>query len=228
MASTITVQDLVDFARTHVKLIPLQNIGGFQDEPALRLANKIKKRIINRAYNWEWNRASIPAFLTVENQFEYPHYMPDIGWLERGYAEYEDSGSVPKDTHPLIIKRDLQRPWFRGEPQMVGLDINVVRVPVIRVFPFPTNIEWRLYIDYQRKPTRIDDMTCPSGSFAPIPDEMEDVLTQFFLAFAYQIAGDKQHYYSSLVDAERLLAGHAGYSSAEESNTGFVPDIQLF
>lgn len=231
-ASTITVKQLIDYARTNVKMIPLVGVGGLSGtQPALTIANKVKKRIIHKRYNWDWNRASIPPFKSIENRSEYVVTVPDVGWLERAYAEVFDSTSVPKDSRDLYVKRNLIKPRFKGDPQAVAIDTNPVKAQVIRVYPIPNNIVYQFFIDYQRTPTFIESLDCANpmeGSFAPIPDTFQDILTQLFLAFCFRHAGEQQKYYAELAEGLRMLDDMAGYNDIEEANTGFVPEFNPY
>ena len=227
MASTITVQDLINYARTHVKLAPLDGLGGFTSEPALRWANKIKKHIIQSPYDWEWNRSSIPSFLTVDEQSEYNVLVPDIGWLVDAWMELEASAVNNRDIRYLDIKRNIRKPWQHLDPSQICYMLDRNRNPVLRLDTIPRGSIWRIFVDYQRKPSRITALTGATGTFDPIPDEMEDVLTQFFIALAYKLV-DRQDHLRELALAEQLLQEHRAYLSQEETEVGFVPERGLF
>lgn len=68
MSSTITIQNVVDYARAHTKLIPVVGVGGISNEPALSIANDVMGEVLNPPYPWKWNRAE-PQFL-VTQQFK--------------------------------------------------------------------------------------------------------------------------------------------------------------
>lgn len=220
---SVTIEELIKFARTHVKLVPIIGIGGFTNEPSLTIANKVKSRIINQSYNWEWNRASIPTFLTEDGKDEYVIRADDVGWLERTRIEKESDTTVPKTIHYLKVKRDLQKGWFKATPSEIALDITSKNERKLRFSQIPDNTIWRVYVDYQRKFCK---MTALTDCFDPIPSEMDDIITQFFLAFIYKLVDNNQHY-RELVEAERLLMNFRGFSDVEESSVGFVPEYGL-
>jgi len=222
MASTITVQDLIDYARTHVKLAPLQGLGGFADQPALRWANKIKKHIIQSPYDWEWNKASIPSFLTVNNKAEYNVKVPDIGWLTDAYMELEASAANNRDIRYLEVRRNIRKPWQKLDPSQICYTLDRNRNPVLRLDMIPGSTIWRIFVDYQRRPSRITTVTGATGTFDPIPDEMEDILSQFFIALAYKLV-DRQDHLRELALAEQMLQEHRAYLSQEQTEVGFVP-----
>jgi hypothetical protein len=224
MASTITVQDLIDFARTHVKLAPLTGIGSIANEPGLTFANKVKKRIINQNYNWRWNRFSIPSFITVDGQDDYVITPNDFGWLEKVRGELEASTAAIKPRRFLDVRRTLDHDIYKGDPCMVAAERSDNNLLILRVQPVPSATVWRLYPFYQKKAVRITALT---QTFDPIPDEMEDVLTQFFVAFAYKLVDKRQHL-EELAEAERLLDLYKANLEPEESLSVFVPERSLF
>lgn len=224
MASTITVQNLIDFARTHVKLAPLTGIGSIANEPGLTFANKTKKRIINQNYNWRWNRFPIPSFITVNNQDEYIVTPADMGWLEKVRIEQEASTANPKPRRFLNVRRTLEKGTYTGDPEYAAIERNDLGLTVIRLEPIPQGTVWRVYPYYQKKAVKITSLT---QTFDPIPDEFEDVLTQFFIAFAYRLVDKKEHL-QELAEAERLLQQYKANLEPEESNSLFVPDRSIF
>lgn len=81
MSSTITLQQVVNLAATHLDLIPLAGVGGYQNEPALSLCNDVLQAIlappIDRGsgrplvLDWKWNRAEMNMFVTAPNRQDY-------------------------------------------------------------------------------------------------------------------------------------------------------------
>lgn len=220
MASTIAVQDLINYARVHVKLAPLASLGGFADQPALKWANQIKKKIIRHKYNWEWNRKTVPDFLTVDGVDEYVSSVSDIGWLEDCWCEQEASTASPKYGVYLDVRRNIRKGHIRQDPQMIAFMLDRKRRPVFRLDQYANGTIWRLFVDYQRKPAKITGL---DQTFDPIPDEMEDYLHEFFLAFALRIV-DKAEAFRQLRYAEELLDEYAAAESNEPDSNRFVPE----
>jgi hypothetical protein len=59
MASTITLQSVIDLCSIHADLLPLTNVGGYTDQPALSLCNDALSEIINTDHDWKWNRVEL-------------------------------------------------------------------------------------------------------------------------------------------------------------------------
>lgn len=71
MASTITLQNVVDFGRANTRLIPIVGVGGLGQEPALSICNDVLQECLSSPYAWRFNRKSIPPFTTVNYQQDY-------------------------------------------------------------------------------------------------------------------------------------------------------------
>lgn len=81
MPSTVTLQSVVNLARTHVELLPVAGVGGFSDEPALSLCNSVLQEILSPtievpggysvALDWKFNRAEMPMFATAPAKQDY-------------------------------------------------------------------------------------------------------------------------------------------------------------
>lgn len=71
MASTITMQQIVNLAATHVELIPLTGVGGFTNEPALSLCNDTLQELLSAPQDFKFNRAVMNVFATSPNRQDY-------------------------------------------------------------------------------------------------------------------------------------------------------------
>lgn len=67
MPSSLTVQQVVDWARAYPKLAPvIGGVGGFSLQPALSFANDTLAEIIAAPLDWKFNRRVLPAFATTK------------------------------------------------------------------------------------------------------------------------------------------------------------------
>lgn len=69
--STLTLQSVVNFASTHVELLPLTGVGGYSNEPALSLCNDTLQKLLSRPLDWKFNRAEMNMFVTAPNRQDY-------------------------------------------------------------------------------------------------------------------------------------------------------------
>ena len=119
--STWTVQSVVNYARSYPDLVPVLGASGWTQEPALTFANDIMQKILAQGMDWKWNRAYVPAFLSVALQQDYMTNVTDIGWLE--YADRIDINNstnngnlAPKPVFTMETVRDLGRTSRQGYP----------------------------------------------------------------------------------------------------------------
>jgi len=93
LASTLTLQAVVNWSRTFTKLVPIVGVGGFANEPALSICNDVLSEILMGGldpktgrpfgpFPWKWNRKSITSFPTVDKQQDYALNYTDVGYLE--------------------------------------------------------------------------------------------------------------------------------------------------
>lgn len=68
MPSTRTIQQTVNFASTHVELLPLVGVGGYSNEPSISIANDVLAEILSPPYNWKWNRNTMGLFVPQQNK----------------------------------------------------------------------------------------------------------------------------------------------------------------
>lgn len=62
--STISVQNILDFARSHTALRPVLGVGGVSNEPGLSFANDILQYLFARPFAWKFNRKTMNFFMT--------------------------------------------------------------------------------------------------------------------------------------------------------------------
>jgi hypothetical protein len=69
--STLTLQSVVNLCATHADLMPLSNVGGYANEPALSLCNDAISEIITVDRDWKWNRNEMAMLVTCPNKQDY-------------------------------------------------------------------------------------------------------------------------------------------------------------
>src|SRR4051794_41888802 len=69
--STITLLSVVNLASTHLDLLPLANVGGYTNEPALSLCNDTLSDLLLSPNDWKFNRVEMPMFVTCPNRQDY-------------------------------------------------------------------------------------------------------------------------------------------------------------
>lgn len=122
MASTITVQQIVNSARAYPELTPILGASGWSQEPAITIANDVMQKFLAQTLNWKFNRAYVPSFLTVAMQQDYPTNVTNLGWLEQGWRmdiNNTSAGGVtnaPKPVFAMETVRDLSQTSYLASP----------------------------------------------------------------------------------------------------------------
>lgn len=107
--SSITVQNIIDYAKTFADLQPVLAVGGYSLQPALTIASDTIAAMLSPALNWKWNRFKVPAFYTNSLQRDYA--IPGVvglGWLEHGFVVDINNTATPPPVWPLEVVRDLE------------------------------------------------------------------------------------------------------------------------
>jgi hypothetical protein len=116
MASTITLQSVVNYLRSFSELEPVTSASGFTQEPFLTMANDIMSRFLAQNMNWKFNRANIAPFLTVSLQQDYVTSITNLGWMEQGWRVDINNSTVPKPVNGMEAVRDLAQTSYQGNP----------------------------------------------------------------------------------------------------------------
>ena len=80
MATTITVQNTIDYAQCFNQFRPM-NIGA-NDQPVITAANLLLMTILSPPFAWNWNRNSV-SFLTTIGVQDYAIPAPTFGFIEK-------------------------------------------------------------------------------------------------------------------------------------------------
>lgn len=106
--SSIQLQAIVDFAKTLPELNPVLSTGGFSDQPARQIANKVMIDILAQSWPPKWNRVKIPPVYTNSWQQDYAlNTVNNISWFENGLIIDINSTRQPKTKYPFESNRDL-------------------------------------------------------------------------------------------------------------------------
>jgi hypothetical protein len=128
MASTITVQNTLDFVRTYPSLTtalgnPAAGYGG--NAVALRIANKVIQEIIQENMPWKWNRVKAPAFYLNQLQQDYSTSITNLAWIEDCVRVETDDPEFPFPSPPnypirgVEAVRDLLPTSVQGIPTQI-------------------------------------------------------------------------------------------------------------
>lgn len=210
MASTISVQNTIDWVEPTLRFMPLDiGVGG---EPSLSNANLVKQIILGPPFCWRWNRTSAATFATVAGTQDYIRTLSDFGFLEKvSLTAAGESFEVPVTNGLLGASAERSRP----EHVSTQIDDNAGNI-TFRFLNVP-DTAYTVSILYQNKASLI---TMLSDTWSPIPDEYSFVYNQGFLAFSAIYADDPRW----AIAFQRFLASLVGVSEGldETQKSAFV------
>lgn len=209
MPSTYTVQNTVNFSAIMTRLVPLINVGGYSNEPALSIANQILQEILAPPFAWPWNRQTLDTTSTVAGTQDYPVTVANFGWLET--ATLKDSGG--KIT-VLEIATGLTEETTQARPVRIATQADPGAGTVtFRLFPAP-DAAYTINLTYQAAPPLVIALT---QTWAPVPDRLRYLYDQGFLARVYEMLDDGR-FPISLQQFQALLVAAANGLSATQRN----------
>jgi len=116
MASTITLQSIVNYLKTYAELKPVSDAGGFTEDPFLTLANEIMQKFLAQGMNWKFNRGNAQPRLTVPLQQDYVTSITNLSWLEQGWRIDINNSTIPKPIFGMEAVRDLAQTSYQANP----------------------------------------------------------------------------------------------------------------
>jgi hypothetical protein len=108
--SSVTLQSVVDYARTMPELNPVLAVGGFSQQPALTIATDTMIAMLSPSMNFKFNRSIVEPFYT--NSWQQDYAVPGVvslGWIEHAYMVDINNTAYPPPIWPLEVVRDLER-----------------------------------------------------------------------------------------------------------------------
>lgn len=224
MASTFTVQSVVNWAQTQIRLAPLTGVGGQANEPALTIANDVLQDVFAFPNAWKFNRQSLDSFQTIAYQQEYTAKqsnasVTNIGFLERVTFEDTNNTATPKPVRDGEVVFSIPKESYTDNPFKICVDRETATDSILRVWPVPGTYVWTVYTDFQAKAPILTALT---QTFAPWPDELIYVIRSGFLYFAYLHLEDPRAPMQYQI-YQANLAKARGIKDAEPQNEGFFP-----
>ncbi len=222
-AATRTLQETVDWARTFTALMPIVGVGGFTEEPALTICNKVIQEMLAPPFPWKFNRVELTTFPTIENIQDYQETVADVSWLESCELEDFANTGVIKPIREIEVVQDLPRESNKDNPIKVCKLLEDATTTTFRFWRVPTSTVWTAFITYQRRAplkTSLQDL------WTPLTDDLAWVYEQGFYAWALTHASDRR------AGSERQtflanIARMANLKDAETQHEGLFPSREL-
>ena len=120
--STLTAQQLVDYARSFSWTTPALGVSGYSEEPAVSFLDDIIKKILAKSNPWKWNEAKVPLFYTQPYQQDFPTSVAQgvMGWLSAcTMKDINNTTAQPPIQPPVNCVARLQPTSICGNPSKI-------------------------------------------------------------------------------------------------------------
>lgn len=205
MASTITIQNTVNWERAFIEQQPVL-INGL--EPALSSAQLVLQTILGPPFAWPWNRA-VTTYATA-NQDWTQSGLSKFSFLEPG-SVVPQSGGKP---WAVAVKHILEADQSSARPQWISAYIDDGAGDItFRAIPAPDQT-YIFTLPYQMKAPILYSL---AQTWAPIPDEKNYICQWGHLALMSLIGYDARfnEYNQKFITA--LLAAQGGLNELERN-----------
>lgn len=106
--STYTLQNVVDDAISYGEIQPVLNVPGYENAPALAIANTVMTNMLAPSFPQKWNEIIIPPFYSSSFQQDYAiPGLTTLAWLQRGTALDVNNTAIPKPRFLVEVGRSL-------------------------------------------------------------------------------------------------------------------------
>lgn len=130
-SSTITLQNIVTWARSYPECVPVLGTSGYTQEPALTFGNDIFGKLFAQGMDWQWNTSAVPPFITAALQQDYLTQVTDLSWLQQvdrvDINNSTNSGNLaPKPLTNMEVVRDIYGTSVQANPSQVSFVPNTL------------------------------------------------------------------------------------------------------
>jgi hypothetical protein len=131
MASTIKIQNTLDYVRTYPSLTsvlgnPTAGYGG--NAIPIRLANKVLQEVLQKPFNFKWNQAIPAPFYTNWLQSDYSTSITNLGWIESATRTDINNTQIPKPIRGVEAVRELLPTSVQGISQQISWLPNALAI----------------------------------------------------------------------------------------------------
>lgn len=208
MASTLTIQNAINFARPILKNQPL-DVNNL--DPALTAANIVLQRMLGAPFRWRFNRNTFTftTAITTPPTVDYVVTITDLGFIEDQWL-VDPSNNIFQLNGELSLAKDnsVTRPTLIA-PQN---DNNAGSI-TFRLQNAPDKV-YVVNGTYQKKAPLLTSYASP---WAPIPDEFSYIYNLGFLCFTSLLVNDSRFPIFEKWFVGSLLGAQDGLSEQEKN-----------
>lgn len=207
-ATTLTVQNAINFATPILKNQPLQVSN---QEPALSAANIVLQRMLSAPFRWRFNRSVIEfvTAVTTPPTTDYSVNVTNLGFLEECWLiDSNDNATQLNGVLSLAVDTNITRPTLIA-PQY---DNDAGEI-TFRLQNAPDAV-YTVNCNYQQKPPLLTSVASP---WYPVPDEFCYIFYLGFLCFVSLLINDSRFPIFEKWFIGALLAAQDGLSEQEKN-----------
>lgn len=201
MASTLTLQDSINFVTPILKNQPLM-VSNMQ--PALMAGNIALQTMLGPPMRWRTNRKEINFSISQAGGTDYIQSVSPLGWIETQWLV--DSAGNYRDLNGAI---SLAVTGDNGRPDLVAPQFDDNNGNITFRFNKTPDANYTAFIDFQGKAPLL---TSAASQFAPVSDEFMYIYNHFFLALMSLLVNDSRFPIFENYAISRLLGAQDGLS----------------
>lgn len=211
MASTNTLQRVIDYCRTFVQLRPLVGVGSIPAsplEPALTIGDWTRQFILSSPFAWRWNRTIVRPIPLSQGIYDYKVTgLSNFGWIEKAVLVDTNLKSTELVAQPFMMPDQVQnRPSWISPIADDGAG-NIT----FRFLPTPDK-QYDAYLTYQNAAPSFAAM---ADTWSPLPDYLYYLYSEGCLAKAYDLATDERFGSAYQIFMRDLIAVNNGLTDIQ-------------
>lgn len=205
MATTLTLQNSINFAAPILKNQPLQVSN---QEPALTAGNMVLCAMLGAPMKWRFNRKEV-SFAITSAGTDFVVALPALGFIETQWLV--DANGV---YHALQGAVSLAVNGAQGRPEKLSaqFDDNLGNI-TFRTDKTP-DAAYTVYVDFQQKAPLMSSAASPWG---PVPDEFQHIFNHGFLCGVSLLINDARFPIFENYFIGRLLGAQDGLTDQERN-----------
>lgn len=210
MPSTYTLNRTVAYTQRFIRNCPLTFTN--TNDPAFGIGDWVRNLILGAPFSWRWNRVAVPTITAVVGQNNYQVNLPTFGQIEQ--ASITDTTVSPNAAYELQVGLTFTQEVVNNQPTHVSAWLDDGNGNITFRLQPPPDKAYLLNIVSQNSSPTFKNM---SDTWAPIPDYMQNVVQELYLAKAFQYFGDERFAATMQMGVRSLVAVSQGLTAAQKN-----------
>lgn len=211
MASTIKIQDTLNWILAYTVQRLNSGVGSIANEPGLTAANKVMQTILAPPLKWSWNRFENSSIVCTPGVTDYVVSLPNWGWAEK-FKIFLAAANPP--AVEIEVSQVLSQEFTPNRPASCApiFDDNAGNI-TFRLMP-PPDQAYQVTITGQNAPILATSLT---STWAPIPDRYAFLYEQGLLALIQGTYNTQFYLANWEIFLRQLVAASEGLTETEKA-----------